>query len=203
MAEVVITLSLSRKSGILASAISTISRAGLDFDRHRFIDLDEGHGIRLRASSSGELTEADELLRELGELRGVSGVLDLEVDGRSLLHEEAPAEELSEDVGAVATDSIKPEATAPVAVAEEEQEAESAPAVAPVSPVQAPAAAAAAPYSSNPASSSQSSTNPPSNPANSPASSPASVAAEPDVVQPVGSNTSMRPSMIRRRRRRR
>jgi len=86
MSDVVITLSLARKSGILAAAVLALSRAGLQFKSHRFVEAEPKHGIRLAAESRGPFGDPRDVIDALSSIRGVESVVDVEVDGRSLLH---------------------------------------------------------------------------------------------------------------------
>lgn len=90
MADVVITLSLSRRSGILAAAVSAVSRAGLHFGTHRFEDAGHGPRLHLNAESDGEFADFDPVVAELSAIRGIDEVMDVLVDGRSLLYPEEP-----------------------------------------------------------------------------------------------------------------
>jgi len=92
MADVVITLSLARKSGILAAAVSAISRAGLTFGTHRFVEADDGHQLCLRAESEGEFGDPRAVIDELSGIRGVEAILDVVVDSHSLLNSEPESE---------------------------------------------------------------------------------------------------------------
>jgi len=179
MAEVVITLALKRKSGILAAAVSAVNRAGLQFDSHQFLELDSGHGIQLNAKSEDGWNDPAGIAGELAGIRGVDKVLDIELGGRSLLD-----------------DASEPEAGLQDEPADKPEEPEPKP--------QQPFAA-----------SSNSATRPPPQkhdagqvPVHEPAPSTPPQAADDRPSAdgkplPVGASTSMRPSMIRRRRRRR
>lgn len=89
MADVVITLLLERKSGILAAAISALTRGGLQFQTHNFDSDGNGAAPRLNlvADSDGEFGDPRALIDDLGRIRGVDSVVDVQVDGRSLLNE--------------------------------------------------------------------------------------------------------------------
>ncbi len=102
MADVVIMLSLSRRSGILAAAVSAVNRAGLQFGTHRFVETDAGQTLRLNAESDGELIDPEPVVAELSAIRGVDAVIDVLSDSRSLMHPLAqPALDAAEDVAAV------------------------------------------------------------------------------------------------------
>ena len=88
MSDVVITLSLARKSGILAAAVSTLNRAGLQFNSHRFVPVESGHKICLRAESEEPFGDPRGVIDDLSRIRGVDAVIDVEVDDRSLLNAE-------------------------------------------------------------------------------------------------------------------
>lgn len=100
MADVVVSLSLKRKSGILAAAISTLARAGLEFQTHRFADAKGDEAIRLELLASGDLDNAGELAEDLSKIRGVSAVIDIGADGQSLLgSDQAPSGEVLDATG--------------------------------------------------------------------------------------------------------
>ena len=112
MADVVITLSLARKSGILAAAVSAINRAGLQFGSHRFLESEAGHRIQLTAESEAEFGDPRGVIEELSGIRGVESVLDVVVDGRSLLNPESepePEPEPEADPAVVVESSEEPE----------------------------------------------------------------------------------------------
>ena len=92
MAEVVVTLSLTRKSGILAAAVSSLARNGLEFKSHRFVDADDDAGLKVELMADGEVEDSGTLSEALERIRGVDAVADIGVDGQSLLRGE-PAEE--------------------------------------------------------------------------------------------------------------
>lgn len=177
MADVIVTLALERKSGILAAAISSLARAGLEFQSHRFEKggADAAHSLELIAS--GEPGDAESLAEELSRVRGVSRVDDIRVDGRSQLG----AEEGPEDGEAAADGAPANEAPPP----EPDPEPETEPEPEPESSETASAASAG--------STSGQSTNP------EPQAGPESEQDRPDP----DSAGDLRPSMRRRRRRRR
>ncbi len=85
MAEVIVTLSLTRKSGILAAAVSSLARNGLEFKSHRFVDTDDDAGLKVELMADGEVEDSGALSDALERIRGVDAVADIGVDGQSLL----------------------------------------------------------------------------------------------------------------------
>ncbi|HLS06142.1 MAG TPA: hypothetical protein VK036_07605 [Wenzhouxiangella sp.] len=179
MAEVVITLALKRKSGILAAAVSAVNRAGLQFGSHQFVELDSGHGIQLNAESEDGWNDPGSVANELAGIRGVDQVLDIELDGRSLLGGADEPEAELQVAPADKSEKTGPEARQP-AVAGSNSATRPSP--------QKPAAGQVPVHEPAP------STPPQAADARPPAE---------DKPLPAGASTSMRPSMIRRRRRRR
>ncbi len=106
MADVIVTLSLTRKSGILAAAVSSLARNGLEFQSHRFVERDDADGLHVELMADGEVEDKDTLTEVLERIRGVAAVADIGVDGRSLLHDQ-PAED--EEVDAVPEADPEPE----------------------------------------------------------------------------------------------
>jgi hypothetical protein len=106
MADVVVTLSLTRKSGILAAAVSSLARNGLEFKSHRFVDADDAGGLLVELMAEGEVEDKDGLTEVLERIRGVDAVTDIGVDGRSLLHDQ-PVED--EGAGTGSESQLEPE----------------------------------------------------------------------------------------------
>ena len=92
MADVIVTLSLTRKSGILAAAVSSLARNSLEFKSHRFVDLDDADALQVELMADGEVEDKGALTEVLERIRGVDTVIDIRVDGRSLLYD-LPAED--------------------------------------------------------------------------------------------------------------
>jgi|GEM_PF-3291517 len=204
MADVVIKLSLARKSGILAAAVSTLSRAGLRFNTHRFEAVGQGHELRLAAESESEFGDPSRVMEELSRIRGVEGVVDVEVDGRSLLRTpvepeaempaaqvtvDEPLDPLPESEARLAPDPKAPAPRGSEPAPEPEPEPEQEPER---EFVQEPALDATEPPAGEPVPTATAEESP--DVAN---KAPAAAASDAD------GNARMRPSMVRRRRRRR
>ncbi len=89
MAEVIVTLSLKRKTGILAAAISSLARNDLECKTHRFLGEDDDSGLRVELVSEGEVGDPHALSDALARIRSVDTVVGIEEDGQSLLDAEA------------------------------------------------------------------------------------------------------------------
>ncbi len=87
MSEILIVLKLRRRSGVLASAVAALGRCGLEFRSQRLSDED---GPRLDLTAEGLLVDSAPVLNAYAEVRGVAEVLDVLVDGESLLHQAEP-----------------------------------------------------------------------------------------------------------------
>lgn len=178
MAEVVITLALKRKSGILAAAVSAVNRAGLEFGSHQFVELDSGYGIQLNAKSEEGWNDPAGIAEELAGIRGVDQVLDIELDGRSLLGGISEPEVELRDGSADEPEEPGPKPQQPLAAGLNSA----------ARPPHKPDAGQAPAHKSAP-------------------STPPQAADDRPLADgkplPAGVSTSMRPSMIRRRRRRR
>jgi outer membrane biosynthesis protein TonB len=114
MADVIVTLSLKRKSGILAAAVSTLARSGLEFKSHRFDESGGEEGLRVDLMAEGEVADKDALIEVLERNRSVDAVVDMVVDGRSLLHdlpveEEEPAAEALPEPEPIPEPEFEPE----------------------------------------------------------------------------------------------
>lgn len=92
MAEVIVTLSLTRKSGILAAAVSSLARNGLEFKSHRFVEGDDEAVLQVELMADGEVGDSGALAESLERIRGVDSVADIGVDGQSLLNGAASAD---------------------------------------------------------------------------------------------------------------
>ncbi len=84
MSDLVLLLALKRRSGVLAGAVAALGRASLGFVSQR---IEEGeHGPVLRLTARGEVTDPDALIALFTAVGGVAEVVDILVDGDSLLH---------------------------------------------------------------------------------------------------------------------
>ena len=117
MADVIVTLSLTRKSGILAAAVSSLARNGLEFQSHRFVEPEDADGLHVELMAEGEVEDKGALTEVLERIRGVDAVTDIGVDGRSLLHDEPADDEEAE--AAPESDPAEAVAEAPAEVAPE------------------------------------------------------------------------------------
>ncbi len=109
MADVIVTLSLKRKSGILAAAVSSLARSGLEFKSHRFVDED-ADDLCVELMAEGEVADSDALAEVLERIRGVDSVADIDVDGRSLLHDSQPEAPAGEEAAPESVNGQEPPA---------------------------------------------------------------------------------------------
>jgi outer membrane biosynthesis protein TonB len=84
MSEVLIVLTLRRRSGVLAAAVASVHRAGLEFRSQRMLEA-EG-AFQLHLSCEGEVASLEDLMATMTGVSGVSEVADVLVDGDSLVH---------------------------------------------------------------------------------------------------------------------
>lgn len=84
MSDIQITLQLERRSGILAGAVASLHRNGLQFRSQRMRDSGNG-GSYLVLEAEGELTETEPLVDALCGSRGIAKVTELLVDGEIVL----------------------------------------------------------------------------------------------------------------------
>ncbi len=89
MSEILIVLKLRRRSGVLASAVAALGRCGLEFRSQRISDDD---GPRLDLSAEGQLSDCAVVVDAYAEVRGVAEVLDVIVDGQTLMRQPVPEE---------------------------------------------------------------------------------------------------------------
>ena len=112
MPEIDIDLNLGPRSGSLASAISTLRQAGLEFLSHQLTAAAEGSGKRLTLKAFGELPEPARLGSDLESLRGVEAVERISLDGRpvaGVLADEPPPEAESPAAEAAPEETLEPE----------------------------------------------------------------------------------------------
>lgn len=84
MSEVLIVLTLRRRSGVLAAAVAAVHRAGLEFQSQRMVDADGATQLHLQAE--GELDAVAPVVEIMGAVSGVDEVVDILADGISLMH---------------------------------------------------------------------------------------------------------------------
>lgn len=152
MSDILISLKLRRRSGVLASCVAALGRCGLEFRSQKLVDAD---GPCLELAAEGELLDSAAVLEAYAEVRGVSEVLDVLVDGQSLLHQPDPVEPPAEEESAEPEDDPAAPAQPVAAVAEDFQDQTGS--VSSATPVEAPeqtasppvAAASAAPAEMN------------------------------------------------------
>jgi len=92
MTEVVIKLALSRRSGILAAAVSALTRAGLTFRSHHLepVKHDGRYRLDLLADTDESLGDPRAIIDALVAIRGVETIVDCVIEGRSLLGPDKP-----------------------------------------------------------------------------------------------------------------
>jgi len=114
VSEVIIELDLKRRSGVLAGAVAALRNLSLDFKSQQIVDH-EGTP-RLVLTTEGEVADLSEVENAYADARGVNGLADVRVDGVSLMHlppEPEPEAETSPDdapLRATESDSVKPPA---------------------------------------------------------------------------------------------
>jgi hypothetical protein len=138
--EVIIELDLKRRSGVLAGAVAALRKLSLDFQSQQLVDH-EGRP-RLVLTTRGEIGDLSEIEAAYASARGVSGLADVRVDGVSLMHlppepepeletetssevAEPPGEEFDSAPSTVASiDATRAEAAAPATAQIDEREEE-------------------------------------------------------------------------------
>lgn len=88
MASVTVILTVEERSGILSSAVTSLRRFGLNFERHRSHEDPDTGARRMVIEASGTLSDPEGLTARL---KGIRGVLDVEPIG-AVRAGSAPAE---------------------------------------------------------------------------------------------------------------
>lgn len=93
MSEIILELSLSRSSGVLAGVVASLAQAGIELRTQRVRRATEGRGGWLTVNAVGEPPAPETMAKYLSDTRGVEKLMRMIVDGEVVMAEGKPIED--------------------------------------------------------------------------------------------------------------